>query len=361
MFNSISKRTRWAVVMSLVAVMVLTVSCNPVANKPETGDGNNPPISPNPSDETVTLIVYFADDTASHLVPVERTIVKRAATTEELVIGELIKGTDQEGLSKTIPDGTQLLSVETVETVAYVNFSKEFQTNHWGGSAGETMTLMSVVNSLTELDGVDSVQFLLEGKVLDSILGHFETAQPIERNERVIIGGDTTSGASTEPGETGEPTQPTLQGDAADPMRTVNGDIEITLYFSDSQAMFVEPTTRTVAGRGRPLASILIEELIAGPGDSGLGKTIPDGTQLLDVNLQYGVARVNFSKEIRDNHWGGSAGETMTIFSIVATLTELEGIDAVLIKIEGATGETIGGHIILDDPIPPDNSVIKGR
>jgi spore germination protein GerM len=70
--------------------------------------------------------------------------------------------------------------------VAYVDFSKEIQTKHWGGSSGEAMTIFSVVNSLARLPGVEKVQFLVEGKVQESLVGHADTTQPIAPNWNLV-------------------------------------------------------------------------------------------------------------------------------------------------------------------------------
>ena len=79
-----------------------------------------------------------------------------------------------------------MLSLTVVNGVANVDFSKEFQTRHRGGSAGEIMTIYSVVNTLTELPGVEKVQFLLEGDKLESILGHMDTTVPIEPDSNLV-------------------------------------------------------------------------------------------------------------------------------------------------------------------------------
>ena len=79
-----------------------------------------------------------------------------------------------------------MLSVSVVDHVAYVNFSKEFRTKHWGGTTGESHTIYSVVNSLTELDGIDKVQFLLDGDNMDSLAGHMETSEPLEPNMSMV-------------------------------------------------------------------------------------------------------------------------------------------------------------------------------
>lgn len=136
--------------------------------------------------QPVVLTLYFGNEDASGVAPEERTVRRTNETMEELIIRELIKG-PQTGLNRSIPEGTRLLSVEVKDAIAYVNFSQEFQTNHWGGSAGEMITLYSVINSLTELDYIDSVQFLVEGERIESLAGHWSTNEPMPRDESLII------------------------------------------------------------------------------------------------------------------------------------------------------------------------------
>ncbi|MCO5385636.1 MAG: GerMN domain-containing protein [Desulfosporosinus sp.] len=91
-------------------------------------------------------------------------------------------------MEKPLPSGTTLLEA-TVSTdgIATINLSKEFQKNFGGGSSGEQMTMYSIVNTLTTLSNVHSVQFLLDGVKHDGILGHLDTRDPIKRNESLII------------------------------------------------------------------------------------------------------------------------------------------------------------------------------
>ena len=48
------------------------------------------------------------------------------------------------------------------------------------------MTLNSIANTLTELDSIDKVQLLIEGKKVESLVGHWDTTVPLERNEDII-------------------------------------------------------------------------------------------------------------------------------------------------------------------------------
>ncbi len=153
---------------------------------PTPGDGLNP-ISPNPDGTPVQVTLYFADAMAEFLVPEERTVIQRGESTGELAVWELIKGPAREGHFRTVPKETRLLSLQVVDEVAYVNFSREVQTKHSGGTTGEMFTVQSVTNTLAANNkDIKSVQFLVEGKVEEAIWGHGITSEPIAPNREMI-------------------------------------------------------------------------------------------------------------------------------------------------------------------------------
>ncbi|NLB53491.1 MAG: GerMN domain-containing protein [Syntrophomonadaceae bacterium] len=152
-------------------------------------------------------------------------------------------------------------------------------------------------------------------------------------------------------GQSGDGSEKT-PGSAAENTATI--DQKITLYFSDDQAMYLKPETRTVtvekARQEEQTRMAVIDELIKGPEDSNLYQTIPPETKLLGIQIKDKIAYVDFSEEIRTKHWGGSTGEIMTMGSIVNSLTELEGIEKVLVLIEGETQDTLVGHLDISEP-----------
>lgn len=137
-------------------------------------------VNPNPSQEEIVAKVYFSDPEAMYLVPEEIAIVKDNRPLAELLVERLIAGPTKEENGVVIPPETKLISLEIIDGIAYVNFSQEIKTNHWGGSTGENMTIYSVVNTLTELPEIDQVQFLIEGEKEEVIWGHGYTMEPFE-------------------------------------------------------------------------------------------------------------------------------------------------------------------------------------
>ena len=81
--------------------------------------------------------------------------------------------------------------------------------------------------------------------------------------------------------------------------------------------------------------------------------------RLRSIKIVGNIAYVDFSKELIENHWGGSRSEELTIYSIVNTLADVSGIKEVRILVEGAQPSTIAGHIILDEPLTPNFDIIE--
>ncbi|WP_418791950.1 GerMN domain-containing protein [Phosphitispora sp. TUW77] len=194
------RHTRYFGLTVLVVLLALVIGCgltgsqdknNMDQNKSQVEEQDNsqtPPVNPQPTEEQVEITLYFSDDQAMFLKPEKRTVEKGGKPLANLLIEQLIEGPRTEGLHRTIPEEAKLISVEVVDGVAFVNFSREMQTKHWGGSAGERMTSQSVAHTLAQLPEVEKVQFLIEGKKEEAIWGHGYTGEPVAPESDIISG-----------------------------------------------------------------------------------------------------------------------------------------------------------------------------
>lgn len=132
-----------------------------------------------------SVVLYFSNEMGDKLVATRRRASIVDNSMEKTVITELILGPDNDQNYATLPQNTKVLSVETKEKICFVNFSKEFAENIGGGSSASTMAIYSVVNSLTELDEVEQVQFLIEGEKTEW-LGEYDVSEPFKRDESFI-------------------------------------------------------------------------------------------------------------------------------------------------------------------------------
>jgi len=166
-------------VLVLAVVLSLLTGCSTEKN------GEEPQGVDDGTSTTVTL--YFADRQAQYLVPVQEEVSRGdELDLMEAAVLALLEGPADSSLSRTIPEGTRLLELRVEEGTVYIDLSSEVVEEHWGGSAGEIMTIYSIVNTLTEFKGVEQVQILVEGQELLSLTGHLDISHPIERNEELI-------------------------------------------------------------------------------------------------------------------------------------------------------------------------------
>lgn len=136
--------------------------------------------------------LYFAnekyiktgDESQIKVIAVKRKVNYDKIILAEAAVRELLKNPGIEGLSTGIPEKTKLVSVVVKEGSAYVNFATEGLN---GSSLQETLTVEQIVSTLLDLEGINSVQFLKDGKPTEDLMGHLDTSQPFYRKKNIKI------------------------------------------------------------------------------------------------------------------------------------------------------------------------------
>lgn len=113
--------------------------------------------------QIVNLNLYFANKNGDKL-KTQSTVIEYNANVavEKVVVEQLIAGPKEKGYYATIPKDTKAISVTTKDGVCYVNLDSGFTAQ--GYDVLGTVTIYSIVNSLTELPGITSVQILVNGE-----------------------------------------------------------------------------------------------------------------------------------------------------------------------------------------------------
>ena len=125
---------------------------------------------------------------------------------------------------------------------------------------------------------------------------------------------------------------------------------EIKVYFATADASYLKVENREIDDES-DLYFQVFEELKAGPENSKLSETIPEGSQLLDYSLEDKLLTLNFNLALKNNHWGGSTGEMLTVYSIVNSYTVFSEVKSVKILLEGEEVESLVGHLDLSQPL----------
>jgi germination protein M len=133
-----------------------------------------------------TIVLYFADSTGSKLVAEERQIPKVEGI-GRASIEELIKGPALAELRPTLPATTKLLDINIrTDGLGIVDFSGDLIKDLPASAAAEKLAIYSVVNTLTQFPTVEKVEIRVDGRKVDTLLGHEKIDENLVRNTSLI-------------------------------------------------------------------------------------------------------------------------------------------------------------------------------
>ena len=137
----------------------------------------------------VNLKLYFANKNGDKLISQSCVIEYNAnVAVEKVVVEQLIAGPMEEGAYPTIPKDTKVMSVTTKDGVCYVNLDTGFTVQ--GYNVLGTVTIYSIVNSLTEVPGIHSVQILLNGETSINYKDNISLETTFQKNLEIVEKGE---------------------------------------------------------------------------------------------------------------------------------------------------------------------------
>ena len=116
-----------------------------------------------------------------------------------------------------------------------------------------------------------------------------------------------------------------------------------------------EVSSRLPTGSSDQRVAMVLEALLEGPAgpdvEAGADTAIPAGTRLLGVEMGHeSPVVVDLSREFESG--GGSLSMQLRVAQVVFTATQLDGVDEILITIEGEAVDSIGGEgVLVDRPL----------
>jgi len=165
----------------------------------------------------------------------------------------------------------------------------------------------AIVGALTEFDTVQEVEFLIGGQRLEKLPHGTKVSGRFGRGD--------------------------INLETADEAMSASDGKRVTLYFPSEAGTVVVPVTRLVYSH--PDINTAVVELAKGPSNVGsLEDVLPAGCGLIDVTVENGTAKLNFTKEFADIALNSDGGR-MALKALVLTCTQFEGVNAVEIYVEG--------------------------
>jgi len=280
-------------------------------------DGANAPTQSDEASKTSTIVYY--QDNYGYLVPVMCSVPMEdgiAKATLNLMVQSV--GNDMQaarlGLRTVLPENTKI-DLDISHGLARIDLSKEVL--DMADAAAESNMIDAIVQTLTEFDSVEKVEFLIDGQKREKL------------THGTPVGGLFTRGDINL-----ERVEPTVAQASAEP---------VTLYFPGESGSVIVPVTRMVYSK--PDVNTAVLELAKGPSNTQmLESVVPAGCGLIDVQVVNGVARLNFTSEFV-NLVQNSDGGRMALKALVLTCTQFDGIDSVEIYVDGRKYDATAGEL----------------
>ena len=281
----------WFLTAMLLILTLVFASCNqkkegkgntkdiPTATDEQTGKKSE---VKNEKDEgtnglTRETVVYYQDD-AGYLVPVMRKIpwvegIAKATLNVMTDTPEQQEDLMMMGLKPLLPADAKVLGMSIKDRVATLDL------NHAAldckDAAAENNRIQGIVLTLSGFSTIDKVQFLFDGKVVDTMEHGTKVKNPIGPSDVNVEMSDDAK----------------AQG------------AKVTVFYqstSPSQYDYLIPVTRITSSENSTLETA-IKELLKGPKDhDNMTIDIPPDTKLLGVQMEKGTTYLNFSKEFKD-------------------------------------------------------------
>ena len=265
------------------------------------------------------LTLYYTDEDRRYLIGHTISVNLAALDNVETYLVEQLKTAPSGmGLVSPLPSGTKLLSCSISNGVCVLNFSGEFESNGYSESYAQRTTLLSLVNTLTQLDHIDRVELQLEGTLMVRYR-QFNISKALIFDESAI-----------------------------GPVRTGVNEFDSTLYLCNGSSAYLSAVpARIQYTTGISQAELVVNNLLTYQNPNGFYTPIPSATKLNSVKTVDGLCTVDLSQEFLS-----SEDLILSARAVCASVCDLEGIDSVQILIDGTVPADVPTYLF--EPMTPD-------
>lgn len=256
--------------------------------------------------ESQEYVIYYLNAEQTGLNPYE---YEGEESDVELAIDELLAmlatAPDDLDYRSPIPTNVEVLQTRLHEDQLEVWFDSDYYNMD---TAQEVLCRAAVVKTLTQIKDINSISFYVGDMPLvdaqESVVGTMTAEVFVDNNLEKKL--DTAKTA------------------------------EVILYYSSEDGeRLVQETQKVEYSSNEPIEKVIIEQLMEGPKSVKGMATIPEGTKLLSTTTVDGVCYVNFDSGFNNHNY--EIQESIVIYSIVNSLSELSSVSKVQISVNGST------------------------
>lgn len=261
-------------------------------------------------DEDSYQITLYYRDSMDYIVPVVRNFKKEEGIAKA-ALSALIDNPENRtelkilGLQPVLPANTQIELAIKEDGLIRASFSDDILGVE--SKKQEESMISAVVYTLTEFETIDRVQILVDNDIRETLTYGTEVGEPISRGNINALNN-------------------VIEGEHA----------RLTLYMYNNptgQYTYFVPITKNVPANSRNIETAM-KELVETKGEfQNLHFNIPEGTKVFSVNMEDGIAYVNFSGHLTELT---NVEEINNLTKAIAlTLKEFEGVQGVKLAIDG--------------------------
>ena len=237
--------------------------------------------------------------------------------------------TDDE-LKPVIPEDVELLDFDFEHNQLYLDFSPEYKKMP---KVYEVLCRAAIVRTLGQIDGVEYVDFQVNGEPLTDLEG--KEIGLMNEDQFIENAGEEINAYKT---------------------------ADLTLYYTNETGnkagdKLVEQRVAMEYNSNISLEKLIVEQLIAGPPFEGAYPTIPSETKLLNISIKDNICYVNLDEGFLGT--GYNVIESIPVYSIVNSLIENTDAQKVQISINGETNRMFRESINFDTIFEKNEGLIE--
>lgn len=270
--------------------------------------------------------LYYVNAEGTELVKQETDrLDSETESAVEDMLEDLQKTVDAIDYKSAFPQGVAVEEWSLEQGVVKLHFTESYEEME---KAAEVLLKAAVVQSLTQIEGVESVEFYIGD-------------QPLARKDGTAEGPVTADDFVQNTGSSLHSYQVKDFG----------------LFFAGKEGKLVREEVEVRYNSNISAEKQIIEQLIQGPAGNEAIPTLPEDTKLLGISVRDGVCYVNFSEEFLQPV--DQVDPRLTIYSIVNSITASGSAGKVQILVNGETNLSYQETIDISQPFSMNADLIE--
>lgn len=279
--------------------------------------------------ERGSTYIYYVNTAGTGLEKEEYELSGDSVETQiEDVLNAMREEPDSIEYKSAFPKGVSVKEWKIEDTTVCVDFNEKYAEM---STAAELLLRAATVQSLAQINGVDYVEFQVNGK-------------PLKGQDGKEIGYMSPDSFVQ---NTGSSLHSYQMGN-------------LKLYFANKKGdRLVEKEITVRYNSNMSIEKLIVEELMKGPLTDKAGPTVPSEAKLLGVSVKDNICYVNFDEGFLNTTY--PVEPKITIYSIVNSIVEGGGASQVQILVNGETDVKYQGSISLSKPFSRDLDMIEEK